>query len=843
MNNLLKIAVLFALSLCIGRAFALKTVTAVTVSPHGAVVPQGSSLTYTTSCTYSDSTTDACVIGNAGASTWSSYTTCYTVTSGGVATWTSGAACDPDGATFSGAGWQTAQGVVQVCYQSICDSSTILAQHVGDTFYPYITPDYTQFNSGDGFDNVPYSLNAVVGSHPQLGIGYVLNQADPGALTGEPGQFTCNWASSDPTKATIDRYGAVTAVAVGSVTLTCNPGGSGVFGSSADSRWSVANGGNGINLVITNPTPTVTQWYVRPDGGSYYDATNSPGNQCDGLSNLAAAGATSHHCAVNNLRNLYWDNVRSGPSSNVWVINGGDIVNVAPSSPATAGYNLNSEAPGAGPTNCNNSYGCYMPPIPSGSTANPTIIRGTNYAACTVDSAKSLLNMSYAGKYGINLINSQNVTLQCIELSQQAQCGGASGVYTNACTSTANYGVYGIWTSALTSEVNFTDVYVYGLASNGWLGATGYEGVTTNRLHIQGMPGPGINTDDSPWQSSNISVAGGMDMENSIVEWSGCVAEHPAIHNYPYVECRDAETGGGNAPDGIGEGNTSGKWIFNNVIMRYNWQDGFDLLHSGMQYISITNSQAYGNIGASYKIGPADTAILENNFGNNNCQRLSVPVGDQPAGSIIAGASYCRGNDWNPMSFTNNGIYHFYFNTLVGYQNVIFDFGCSYGYTATCAGADAQFVNNTVIGYVNGYNGGTLPSMFFSQSSGMPPNSGWAVKQYNYYYGVRNYGTLGTGEAYADPLLVNEPNPSTNWGTNQTFLDVFNPTSGGLFILPTSGSPLRGAGTSIAGITTDIYGATRPNPPVIGAAEYVSAPASPVNLTGSVKVSGSTQIK
>ena len=44
---------------------------------------------------------------------------------------------------------------------------------------------------------------------------------------------------------------------------------------------------------------------------------------------------------------------------------------------------------------------------------------------------------------------------------------------------------------------------------------------------------------------------------------------------------------------------------------------------------------------------------------------------------------------------------------------------------------------------------------------------------------------------------------------------------------PMAGSPLLGAGATIGGLTTDIYGQTRPSPPSIGAAEVQGTPPTP----------------
>ena len=64
--------------------------------------------------------------------------------------------------------------------------------------------------------------------------------------------------------------------------------------------------------------------------------------------------------------------------------------------------------------------------------------------------------------------------------------------------------------------------------------------------------------DDTPHSLGNISVAGGFTMNNSITEFVGCVEEYPIVHKYPYIECRDSETGG--YGDGFGTASTTGDW-------------------------------------------------------------------------------------------------------------------------------------------------------------------------------------------------------------------------------------------------------------------------------------------
>jgi hypothetical protein len=172
-----------------------------------------------------------------------------------------------------------------------------MAQHVGDTFYLYITPPQTTTSV----------MNVVVGADVTIGAGVEANNADPLSARGQPFMEQCNWQTSDATKATVTRHGIVTAVAPGSVTITCGRVGDAVFANSSNTSWQAP--GDFVNLNIVTGGTGNTTWYVRPDGGSIYNASTSPSGLCDGKSNLPAAGATAHQCAVDNIRDLWADGV------------------------------------------------------------------------------------------------------------------------------------------------------------------------------------------------------------------------------------------------------------------------------------------------------------------------------------------------------------------------------------------------------------------------------------------------------------------------------------------------------------------------------------------------------
>jgi hypothetical protein len=804
--------ILFSFFLLTSSFVYSKTLQSVAIAPQGAVILAGTSIPYTVVCTYSDASTDGCAA--AGGATWTTPTKALTVSSSGVATWS--ASYNPESSTLFPQGAQSALGIVVVTAGGMQDSGNMLAESTSDVFGMYPTPASNIYTDNQTGAELP--IDVVVGATVTMGIGFNVNGGD----SGNPFQMTCNWTSSNNSVATVSRYGMATAVSPGSVTITCGQAGTGVYGTG-----SAAGRGNSFTFNVVAPTPTSQTWYVRPDGGTpFVNSTQTPAGQCSGLVNAAYPGTgVNQPCAMGNLRYLWTDQVT--PNHEQWMIGPGDTVIVAQNS---AGYNLGKDARAVDhggttnlPINCGNTDQCYMPTIPSGTAAQHTRILGANYANCHADSAKTRLNVSWAAQDGISVKDSQFVDVACFEITQEAQCGG-SGFYTHACTSADNAGQNGILESALTASVTYTDIFIHGLTTQGIYGATG-AGVVANYLHIRGVPLAGINMDDGPWLFTNISVAGGFTMNNSITEFVGCVEENPVVHNYPYIECRDSETGG--YGDGFGTASTTGTWSFDHDIWRYNFQDGLDLLHSGLQSLTVTNSQSYGNDGNAYKIGSATNVLFQNNIALENCNRIAYVIGDEPASAIIPGINYCRADGgWIAMQFSPLGTYVLQNNTLVGYGDVALEYGCSPG-ADNCSTANTTLQNNVFLAYADTlYNGGEEPAILCANSGGncnqspttFPANEGWATRSNNLYYHTRNCPfSLTTTESCNthDPLLVNEPASPISV---ESVLDNFN-------FLPSSSSPLIGAGVAIPNLLADIAGVLRPNPPSIGALEYAAGTA------------------
>ena len=321
-------------------------------------------------------------------------------------------------------------------------------------------------------------------------------------------------------------------------------------------------------------------------------------------------------------------------------------------------------------------------------------------------------------------------------------------------------------------------------------------------------------------------------MTNSNIEFTGCREIYGSTAEYPFTAngCLDENTGG--QGDGVGTGAMTGSWYYDNDIFRYNFQDGLDNLHSGAQSETVLNSQAYGNDGDQFKFGDVETAIFQNNLTIGNCNRIMQPFN----GVTIAksGVNPCRsGGTATDFAWAATGSYLFQNNTFIGIGNGIIQFNCE-GSWSNCASAGTVFQNNIVVGYTDqdtAYNSGAQADTFvinLNTSAPVPANGGWATRSNNDYYNVVGYTPLTTAELSVDPLFIGEPPFLTPVSaTTEGVLDAYN-------FMPSSASPMLGAGVYLAGLTTDANGVTRPNPPSIGALDAASGntqSASQITLT------------
>lgn len=384
-------------------------------------------------CIYSDASTDNC--SSVGGVTWfSDNSSMMTINSAGLATGTGSPVPSPFGPIYVNiiAYNGTVFGRTQLQVNSYTVNCLITRPETPDT-------------------------NVVIGS--TILVSAVDCSPDSGAssppINGPGvGDFVA-YTTSDPTKAIVNPQGEVTAVGAGSATITLH-----LPGITATR-----------NITITNPTITNTTYYVREDGGTIRDA-NVPGGQCDGTLNVALAGSSGGHCAVNNPMYCFTDET----SSTVYtgIVKGGDTCMVTPRA-GGAQYSIVLKSPGVGWIGVNS----ITMAIPSGTPANPTKLLGSNYASCSTDAhalgnrvAMNSLGQSFVQGYNYS---TQNIDIECVDFDSGVDCN--SGLHTNSLTFACPSGAQqepAITVDQFTSNFQMKNVRIHGYYTS-----------------MDGTPGPG----------------------------------------------------------------------------------------------------------------------------------------------------------------------------------------------------------------------------------------------------------------------------------------------------------------------------------------------------------------
>ncbi len=208
------------------------------------------------------------------------------------------------------------------------------------------------------------------------------------------------YTSSNTTIATVNNIGEVTAVGVGSATITAT-----------------LPGVTATRVVtVTNPTIAGNTWYVREGGGTIKDAA-VPGGQCDGTLNVDLAGSSGGHCAFNNPMYCFTD--ETSGSTYTGPVKGGDTCSVTPSSSPT-GYSVVYKSPGV--PWVTQQTGSILPP--SGKPGSPTRLVGSNFGSCSTDAhhAGNRALFTSFGQPVFVLYDVQNFDVQCVDLYSNVDC-------------------------------------------------------------------------------------------------------------------------------------------------------------------------------------------------------------------------------------------------------------------------------------------------------------------------------------------------------------------------------------------------------------------------------------
>jgi len=609
-----------------------------------------------------------------------------------------------------------------------------------------------------------------------------------------------------------------------------------------DSSKPVQTQSMATDIIVAAQPSTVpgTTWFVRPDGGTRYSA-NVPAGQCNGTYDTPYPGTgVDQNCAFNDVRYMWSDNSGSAPA---WVIAGGDTVVIRGCTALSSQMNSSNPDCRLGYDNNNNGNppnfwcgygnpndGCFNPPIPAGTAAQPTrILGGCAYGtySCTPINNNypygSTNETQLFGGFGLtwtfNLESTSYVTIKGIELTTHngvCTIGMGAPAYPRGCSSGVPYDDYaqnGFITNNATSNIVLQDVYVHGFNASGFYGPIGGP-ISMTRVFSGFNAFAGWNFDDG----SGTPDAAGSSVNAQYVTmiFNGCYEQYPITAIYPAQVCYDTNSAGF-GDSWSGQNTPLASFTCNYCVDDYNTKDGFIGPHVETANIIITNSVAIGNMGSNWKWGGDDSVVNTTTFENNlsvfNCTRMSQPMTGVPATYNQYLTGFCRaggngmasvipiGSTWNLIN-----------NTFISAQQIALYIACN-GADATCP-STVNSTNNLFLGYTdpnNPYGAGNAPDLYYL-SPGIVLNA-----SHNLEYGMKGGSCPSTTNSMLceDPLLQNEP--VQPWPGEEADLDGFNPFITPNSFTPSATSPLLGAGISIPGLVTDYTGALYSVPPSIGA--------------------------
>ncbi len=369
------------------------------------------------------------------------------------------------------------------------------------------------------------------------------------------------------------------------------------------------------------PTPrtdgTLKTFHVRPDGG---DA-----GQCNGEADQPYPGQGSAlDCA--------WDHpFRALPPGGPARLQGGDTLIIHAGS-----YPMGLDAvEGLDPDICNADYAwdCVMPPIPSGlDAAHPTRILGEGWdSGCA--QPPELWGTSRANHI-LDLSGGQYVSLACLEITDHAAC--AEDHPDRALRCQKDSAPYGDWAptglyAQDAAQITLTDITIHGMAVHGvWAGRlTDWE---VQNLTLTGNGWAGWDGDIE----GDDHNAGLLHFSHWDVTWNGCVESFPPGE---MLGCWAQPAGG--YGDGVGTGETGGRWLIEESTFKYNTQDGLDLLYGDDQVqIEIYRTWFEGNAGNQLKTsGPL---TLVNSVLIGNCSFFEEKPFTASIGASASAVDHCR---------------------------------------------------------------------------------------------------------------------------------------------------------------------------------------------------------
>ena len=542
-------------------------------------------------------------------------------------------------------------------------------------------------------------------------------------------------------------------------------------------------------LAILVPSAAVlgqTTFYVRPGGGTP--------TQCTGTVNADYPGnGGGQACA-------FAHPFHALPPGGTPVIHGGDTLVIAEGS-----YMMGYGAPATENCEAGGSFGCYMPPLPSGpDAAHPTRILGAGHASGC--SAKPELWGTERADIILNLAGTSNVEVSCLEITDHSSCVEFHSGAVPCQRETPPYGSWaGIGLAAEDSRnVRIKDLNIHGLAKGGvWAGRLTDWTVDNLRIAGNGMVGwdGDVNGDDSN--------SGTLTFRHLTIEWNGCGETYPA--GQP-TGCWAQSAGG--YGDGFGTGATVGSWVFEDSAFLHNTSDGLDLLYARQgSSITLRRVHSEGNAGDQIKTnGPVtiENSIAVSNCGNFQGQTFTHDVDPCRAGGT---ALFLVLHDGAQAIVTNN--------TITGEGDVLVGGECDRLY-ASCNGLERIVMrNNIYIGNTEFLAPDDVSALMYQET--FPQGDLLFDVDYS---AVRHVKDNGLGCPGTHHTCGEAPVGLVNEG-----VDTFDP-----HLL--SSSPAVNTGTSVGAPTVDFDGLPRDAQPDLGAYEYRAGSTCILSCSATVPTSG-----
>ncbi len=368
-------------------------------------------------------------------------------------------------------------------------------------------------------------------------------------------------------------------------------------------------------MFIIMSTPNILQaktYYIRPDGGT--------ANQCTGLVDAPYPGSGSNKpCA--------WKHIFEALPPKYYKaqprITGGDTI-IIKKGTYIMGRHKGYEGAGCEATN---SYACFPKPLPSGpDPQHPTRILGEGWNnGC--NNPPKLIGVGKTFNI-LNLTNTSNAVIQCLEITDGATCGdNYKGSQSNLKCGKKPDGSYmdwaqrGIYSGTASKPYNnsknvlLKNLYIHGLGGEA-INAAHLTDWTIEDTRLIANARAAFNGDVPPAKGDNDEFYGTIAFKNVEIGWTGCIEDKDTGK---IVKCYDQQKGG--YGDAIGTGPSgNAAWIFDNVYIHHNTSDGIDLLYfswASNPQVKIINSRIEGNAGNGIKV--AGAALIMNNEIIGNC--------------------------------------------------------------------------------------------------------------------------------------------------------------------------------------------------------------------------------